>query len=88
MFASQAEPQRPKRPSDGFIPNPNETGSPIRGGCQQVKKSVLNVFWTCQSELGAQVNRKKDPDKDEEAFKDKKRKNQKSFSGPALEPDG
>jgi hypothetical protein len=49
---------------------------------------ALNVFWTCQSELGAQVNRKKDPDKDEEAFKDKKRKNQKSFSGPALEPDG
>jgi len=40
--------------------------------------------------MGAQVNRKKDQEKekDEEVFNIRKEKNQKSFFGSALEPDG
>jgi len=48
---------------------------------------ALNVFWSRSSGMGARVFHRKDPDKDGEAFKIKKKK-AKAFPDPALEPDG
>jgi hypothetical protein len=46
---------------------------------------ALNVFWTRKSELGAAVFRKKNQDKDGEAFNKKKAE---AFPDLALELDG
>jgi len=44
---------------------------------------ALNVFWSRRSGMGAAVDRKKDQNKDGEAYKEKQR-----APDPALEPDG